>query len=71
MCLLERRMEALEAKGKGHCGVQKLPNFDLFFDLFFPLSLPQGYPAAPAPQRSRNPGLTLVCPHEGGPEGET
>lgn len=67
MCLLERRMEASEVKEKGHCGVQKLPNFDLFF----PLSLPQGYPAAPAPQRSWNPGLTLVCPHEGGPEGET
>lgn len=67
MCLLERRMEASEAKEKGHCGMQKLPNFDLFF----PLSLPQAYPAAPAPQRSWNPGLTLVCPHEGGPEGET
>lgn len=54
-------MEASEAKGKGHCGVKELPNFDLSF----PWSLPQGCPAAPAPQRSLSPGLTLVCPHEG------
>lgn len=53
-----------EAKGKGHCVVQKLPDFEL--------SPPQGHPAAPAPTMEPKPWADLgVLPHRGGPEGET
>lgn len=55
MCLLEGRVEAWEAKGKGHSGVQKLPNFDLSS----PLSPPQGHPAAPAPTKDPEPWADL------------
>lgn len=61
-------MEVWEAKGKGHCGVQKLPNFDLSF----PLPAAQGHPTVPAPTREHEPQADLgMPPPEGGPEGET
>lgn len=61
-------MEVWEAKGKGHRGVRKLPNFDLSS----PLPTPQGQPTVPAPTREREPQADLgVPPPKGGPEGET
>lgn len=59
MCLQEGRMEVWEAKGKGHCGVQKLPNFDLAPPPLQPQHL----------QQSLNAGLTLVCSPRGRPGG--
>lgn len=51
-------MEVWEAKGKGHCGVQKLPNFDLSS----PLSPPQGHPTASAPTKDPEPWADLGLP---------
>ncbi|XP_075283279.1 homeobox protein SIX6 [Opisthocomus hoazin] len=66
MRLLEGRMEVWEAKGKGHCAVQKLPHFKLFS----PLSPPQGHPTASAPTTEPGPGADLgVALPEGGLEG--
>jgi len=63
MRLLEGRMEVWEAKGKGHCAVQKLPHFKLFS----PLSPPQGHPTASAPTTEPGPGADLGVPSPRGP----
>lgn len=51
-------MKVSEAKRKGHCGVQELPNFDLSFLL----SLPQGYPAVPSTPKEPEPWADLGVP---------